>query len=432
MKTIILIIVITNSINILIKPQNQLHNQYDSIGKWVSQTSNTSENLNSVYFTDSLYGWVCGNNGIILHSSNGGQMWSYQNSNVSVNLNCVFFWDENNGWVVGDSGTVIHTSDKGEHWTTQNTPVKNNLHTIQFISQSDGFVQGTQTILRTTDSGINWVYEPGGGNSFIFLDEYRSAICEDYSIVYTIDGGVVWWAAYIPLIPNDMCGYRDTISYPTAPRDYYWIVGQNGRTDWVIVFEGIPQIPDWYEGISPDSICLKSITIENKKFLKLWSVGNNGSIIFSVDSGKTWESSSNEITANLSDIIFPSNDQGWVVGDSGTIAHYTEQLNSVIDEKKDKIYQIESFKFLHPFPNPFNNSTVIKYKLSKSGLVNLKLFNITGQLIVNLVEQNQEIGEYQIYWDGKNVKGDKVTSGIFIIRLEVNGIQQTDKIVLVK
>ena len=65
--------------------------------------------------------WMCGANGSIYHTINGGQHWDrLRNGNditkMHYMLRCILFKDELNGWAAGDDGKVIHTDDGGNHW----------------------------------------------------------------------------------------------------------------------------------------------------------------------------------------------------------------------------------------------------------------------------------------------------------------------------
>lgn len=72
------------------------------------------------------------------------------------------------------------------------------------------------------------------------------------------------------------------------------------------------------------------------------------------------------------------------------------------------------------YPNPFNNSTQIVYRLSKTGMVSLKIFSLQGQLIYTLAEEIQKAGEYKVNWNGKSESGADVSSGVYIYSLEID------------
>jgi len=73
-----------------------------AIAQWGVQNSGTTNNLNSVYFTDPDNGWAVGDSGTILHTSDGGLNWVTQSSNTTFKLNAVFFTETDNGYAVGN------------------------------------------------------------------------------------------------------------------------------------------------------------------------------------------------------------------------------------------------------------------------------------------------------------------------------------------
>lgn len=84
------------------------------------------------------------------------------------------------------------------------------------------------------------------------------------------------------------------------------------------------------------------------------------------------------------------------------------------------------------YPNPFNASTVIRFTLPASGKVELDVFNILGQNIKTLADQNLSAGYQQIIWDGTDQSGNKVASGIYFYRLKTDSFSETKKMVFLK
>ena len=79
------------------------------------------------------------------------------------------------------------------------------------------------------------------------------------------------------------------------------------------------------------------------------------------------------------------------------------------------------------YPNPFNPSTDIKFTIPKSGLTTLVVYNILGEMISELVNQNLSIGAYTSTFDGNNL-----SSGVYIYVLRNNGIIISNKMILAK
>ncbi len=85
------------------------------------------------------------------------------------------------------------------------------------------------------------------------------------------------------------------------------------------------------------------------------------------------------------------------------------------------------------YPNPFNPTTNIRYVLPLQKRVSLKIYNIMGQVVKTLVnDQVQTKGTYEITWDGTNDAGLRVSSGTYIYSLEFGNFKKSKRMMLVK
>ena len=91
----------------------------------------------------------------------------------------------------------------------------------------------------------------------------------------------------------------------------------------------------------------------------------------------------------------------------------------------------QGFALGQNYPNPFNPSTIIPYQLAAPSRVRLEVFNILGQRMATLVDEEQEAGSYRVRWDGTDAAGRAAASGVYFYRLTVDGAQQTGRMVLV-
>jgi len=88
---------------------------------------------------------------------------------------------------------------------------------------------------------------------------------------------------------------------------------------------------------------------------------------------------------------------------------------------------------LHPnWPNPFNATTMIRYDVSRPGLVRLTIYNLLGQEVARLVDRRQLAGTYTIAWDGTSALGAPVASGIYIYQLKAGDFMEAKKVVLIR
>jgi hypothetical protein len=91
------------------------------------------------------------------------------------------------------------------------------------------------------------------------------------------------------------------------------------------------------------------------------------------------------------------------------------------------------FQLAQNYPNPFNPETNIQYSLAAPGAVTLKIFNLVGEEVLTLVDdQFQTAGYYIVPWNGQNEFGLKMTSGIYVYQLWVNNFTLARKMVLMK
>ena len=84
------------------------------------------------------------------------------------------------------------------------------------------------------------------------------------------------------------------------------------------------------------------------------------------------------------------------------------------------------------FPNPFNSSTQIAYRLASPGLVRLEIYNVLGQPVRTLVNQFQPAGFYQIRWDARDQRGAPLAAGVYLTRLRHPDGAQTRRLLYLK
>ena len=85
------------------------------------------------------------------------------------------------------------------------------------------------------------------------------------------------------------------------------------------------------------------------------------------------------------------------------------------------------FSLAQNYPNPFNPSTTIKYSIPKEGLVTLKIYNIIGEEVTILVNENQQVGNYNVTLGATNL-----SSGIYLYKLSAGSFVETRKMILLK
>jgi hypothetical protein len=138
--------------------------------------------------------------------------------------------------------------------------------------------------------------------------------------------------------------------------------------------------------------------------------------------------------------VVPAGDNDWIcgyaVGDNGTIAKYIEPY-IVTNVETDPYLVPEEFALQQNYPNPFNPTTTIRFSLPVNSDVKLVVYNMLGQEVATLLNEQISAGTHSIVWNSSNTNGVKLSSGIYFYELKANGInggsfQEIRKMVLLK
>ena len=81
-------------------------------------------------------------------------------------------------------------------------------------------------------------------------------------------------------------------------------------------------------------------------------------------------------------------------------------------------------------PNPFQESTVIIYRVPAEEHVRLHVYNTLGAPVVTLVDEVQPVGYHQVEWDGRDRNGNRLPGGVYFYQLSAGGRQELRRMVL--
>ena len=84
------------------------------------------------------------------------------------------------------------------------------------------------------------------------------------------------------------------------------------------------------------------------------------------------------------------------------------------------------------YPNPFNATTTLRYRVAETGLVTLCVYNLSGQCVRTLVEGRIPAGTHTVVWDGRDSAGRLVASGVYLSRLRAGEESVVARLVLVR
>lgn len=124
----------------------------------------------------------------------------------------------------------------------------------------------------------------------------------------------------------------------------------------------------------------------------------------------------------------------WRTGqpDPGISSAVTNPGNPLSTEVEDFAVVPSSYRLLNNYPNPFNPTTKITFEIPQSENVSLKIYNINGELIRTVINENLPAGHFEKVWDGKNDFGREVSSGIYFYRLTAGKFDRSARMMLMK
>ncbi len=417
---------------------------------WLNQPSPTAKDLKVCFFTDSLNGWIGGDSGVIIHTTDKGKSWNFQNSGVNNWIISIFFINERTGYALSweiDTpppnfyGTrILYTSNGGNNWSNYLYPDTNLfLYSIYFLDSLNGYMGGTGGNVRyTSDAGASWltsVNDSGSFNGFPIAKIKFYDSQTGYAAGGAFDiAGVIWkttnagrnWSNQIvgPEPINDIY-FFDSLNMIGVGGDFEYgsshIVTSDGGSQWNYLKFGVFGIAN---------------SIGFRTGSEAWiSLGIVDSFLVSTNGGNNWSLTHVPNGAKIYSLIFVDYRHGWAVGNDGAILKYNSDLIGI---KNNSLSVPESIVLYQNYPNPFNPSTVIHYDVPsgvKAQLSNIKLvvYNNLGKEITTLVNENKPAGKYNAVFDGSSFP-----SGIYFYRITAGSLSsgkeysQTKKMILLK
>jgi len=305
---------------------------------------------------------------------------------------------------------IAYFQDAGGHprltFTYSNIPDSTKI----WLSQSDnvgGAASFVGTLGETSQIGISRIASPGGpGNQqLMVVGTVNFNNSGDWDLVSwkTLDGGTNWNAQNIE-------SRTSSIAFIPAWPDIYakWNDGNNYRVAYILGSSNF--------GV-PDSVMFVRSADANS---------NNWRTPVKVSDG----------------IQFPSYTRVGFVGDSGADCYV---LWSDLDLKKlysascalatgvdDPEVSLDRFRLYDNYPNPFNPSTTIAYKVQKTANVRNDIFNSIGQRVRTLVDAVKPAGTYSTSWDGKNDNGVLLATGPYYYQMKAGSRMSAKKMLFLK
>ena len=118
----------------------------------------------------------------------------------------------------------------------------------------------------------------------------------------------------------------------------------------------------------------------------------------------------------------------------GTVELVSEIL--VEEEQQEALPGLESFRLFQNYPNPFNPQTTIRFivpEVFDGGIeISIKVYNVQGQIAKELVEEIKHPGYYSVQWDGSDMQGKPMPTGVYLYTMTAGHFRETKKMIFMK
>jgi len=408
----------------------------------VSYAGNSIRDLLAIDFYDENHGWIVGHPGRLLYTTNGGKLWKEKSIDFFPfePFGDIEFKDLNNGWILDTRPkNILHTSDGGESWETQTVdPGASGMFTKIFVKDNGDIWISGEGLYKSTNNGETWQKHDINGlwlTDVLFTNDTLGFATAWYSSYRTTDGGDTW-----ELIPE--IGGSDINGIHFADDSTGWIKIKNGRTLYYTTNGG-----ETWESNKDLPYTILALRFINRN--EGWYSYDLNNIYKTTDGGWTWENKIpdfwcfkystispwkfNDDFEIIWDINFITKDHGWFIGRFGLLVEYKREVITEQDiNNNEEPLTPEFFNLTQNYPNPFNTETTIKYDVKENARTVIKIYNIQGQEIKTLINEDKYAGSYYVKWNGRDNSGAVVSSGIYICTMKTNKYVKSIKLVFIK
>jgi photosystem II stability/assembly factor-like uncharacterized protein len=251
---------------------------------------------------------------------------------VRQNLFATCFATDRDGWMVGELGRIIHTSDGGKTWSRQDAGTKRPFLAMSCLDPKTAWIAGKEGIVYgTKDGGETWTQLQTGSTRHVFGIEFPTperghAVGDFGTMVHTEDGGKTWTVMRIPdtvalpesaldtgVEPGDVNLYGMSFGDP----DHVWVVGEFGT----VITSGDGG-RTWQQQHTPVESTLFGVRFQDATHG--FAVGIDSVILATSDGGATWRTIPPPVTQRSYYDVAVRGQNGWIVGNSGTVLKTTD------------------------------------------------------------------------------------------------------------
>lgn len=161
-------------------------------------------------------------------------------------------------------------------------------------------------------------------------------------------------------------------------------------------------------------------------------MGSAGTILKTTNAGTSWQQQASGTTAVLTDVHFVDFDDGFVVGDGGTILKTTDGGEDTASTDGDPTSSEAGLRTTIVYPNPFESTAHIRYQITRPGPIEVSILDVVGRRIRTLIRAQQAAGKHIAQWDGTDALGRVLESGVYSYRIVTGESVESGSLLLVR
>lgn len=419
-------------------------------------------------FLDAQRGWIVNLAGEIWNTSDGAQTWNLQ-TDKKVRFRSVAFRKEDGPLgEVGWAGTV--STPESVLWETRFVPsdygligeiwvdISHRIYgdkpsgicgiwTVGDYAWGVGAFNGTPTIIKTSDGGKTWHGRAVGNVAGALIDVYFQDENIGFAvggtgdnldglavILRTEDGGETWEQAFVStLTPGANSEWAWKISFPSRDVGYVSVEYSSSASPMAKVLKTEDGGLSWREIMIPGST--QSAGLQGIGFISEstgWASGR-GTTSITTDGGESWQQISHYNPLSKEGQLDGSMNRFFVVNDTlafgvGKRLYTLSGLEPVVTVTEPPEVP-ESFTMDPPFPNPFTETTTLRYRLDEPSSVGVQIIDILGRIQRIFPAEFKQPGDYELKWDGRDDSGVRLPSGNYILLIDIGESIETKKVV---
>ncbi len=370
--------------------------------------------------------------GYFYYSHDGGVNWNHESFIGSEIYDIEVDHANSQNIYLGMFGGFYKSFDTGKTFTEIDEisnplciDIAPSISSVLFVGSSLG-----NGIYKTTNSGTSWVNKNNN------LPEFAEAICPILSIEIDPNDTSIIWAGtqYGGGIVKSTNGGNDWINKGLTDENFVDCIAINPyNSDEILVGAGYSSGNIYKSNDCGESWVKKDSSIafvfeikydpRNPQFVYAATEGYG--VLCSTDGGETWNDYSSGIFYPLvySLDIAEGDSALLIAGSYGSGIYYIHPELSGINEQKET-----EFSFLPKSTLKLSGSTtLIEFNLPKAGIASLKLYDIMGREVANILNKQRPAGRNEVSWNSK-----QIPAGIYFYNLKFEGINKTQKVTFIR